>query len=212
MLRLGCLLVLIAIMSACTQNLTLEQKNARLDDTLQKWRAFQMQGVLELHYQAYSLHKDCVISKNAGELRLDLISGGLFGLRASPFYSAYFNADSVQVRLPDGSLQQLPLAEWVESSGLNLTGLFACDFNRAERDSILIGKHLHKEGIDFFFDDDYLLIRAAMDDNAMLIEYLDRLPYRLLFTKQGQELGNLFIDRIIFTTPRVKRLMGASNG
>ncbi len=153
-----CLIVVLAmllLLSACAgpRGASAETK---LRNELQKWESFDSQGVIEVSYMGLALRKMFSLSKNQGQLRFDILEGGVMGAGAQPLMSFYLG-DYVSFKSP--YLPMLELLNVTDYLPLESLALFSSADSLVTRygAKIIKTKLLEIDGVNINFSPDYKL-------------------------------------------------------
>ncbi len=204
------LLVLsISILLSCCSiipNLSSNQKEALLKENLLKWEKFELEGLIELNYKAFSFRKNIIIKKKEGKIRLDIFDSGLMGLSPAPFLSAYLDT-SLVLRLPgNDELTEIPAAKLREDLTL-LDYLGNTKQLLRFKKQILAENFLQLDDLNIEFSDQ-MQITAISHKNA---DYRLNLVYgeeldQMIFYQKGKIMADILIDRITFSDVNIKAL------
>ena len=171
-----------------------EEKEILLLKHLQSWETIRIDGIIETNYKSFAFRKNITIRKNEEIIKLDIYDTGLFGMRPTPFISAFF--DSVLVlEMPD---QSEPIVIYPKdlpeiSSFLHLATLYE------HKDQIIKNHKIHTGNVEFTFSEKMQIIKIEDKDAKFKIEfeYQDELV-EIIFYMEDKEIANIQIDKITY--------------
>lgn len=163
-------LAMLILLSACAGPKGVSEE-ARLLKELKKWESFDSQGVVEVSYMGLALRKMFSISKNRGQLRFDILEGGVMGAGAQPLMSFYLG-DYVSFKSP-----YIPMLELLDVSDylpLESLALFSSADSLASRygTQIIKAKQLEIDGVNLSFSPDYKLDKVFDPQTKMELKTL----------------------------------------
>lgn len=107
-------LILMLILTGCSVRPSAESIETFHAFTAQ-WQGFFLRGLMEVNQDEWQIRKDCVIRGDDHRIRLDILEGGLMGLRPTPWLTAVYDS-TLHLRLPP-ELEDKPV-DWTTLSDL----------------------------------------------------------------------------------------------
>lgn len=171
-----------------------QEKEKLLLEHLQSWETIRIDGIIEANYKSFAFRKNITIRKNEEFLKIDIYDTGLFGMRPTPFISAFL--DSVLVlEMPD---QPEPVVIYPKdlpdiSAFLHPVTLYE------HKDQIIKDYKIHTGNVEFTFSEKMQMIKIEDKDAKFKIEfeYQDEL-IEIIFYMKDKEIANIQIDKITY--------------
>ncbi len=208
--RLYFLLVISLLLFACTAIKPVikhPQKVLQLNRELQRWKTFQMEGIIEVSYKMFVFRKNFIISKNEDALRADLLDTGIFGLSASSIsvyadsslnIKGYIGKKSLEISVNEESKK---LYSWLNHS--------EADSLKNQYDNIMNNNMLEIQGWTLKTNSAMRLVSVIHEKNKIKAElfynFKDELE-KIIFTENGSEICNIRIDKISYNNITVQKL------
>ena len=76
------------------------ERQVLLDRELQNWQTFKITGMVEGRVGIFSGRFNTVIAKTTDKMRIDVMSGGVFGIGGGVLFAGYIDGEQFQYRLP----------------------------------------------------------------------------------------------------------------
>jgi len=207
-LALKGLIMLLAVMLASCSGMRKNSQQELLKNELSKWESFDSQGVVELSVMGLSQRKMFSAAKNHGEIRIDILDGGVMGAGAQPlisFYSGKYLAFKSPY-LP--MLEAFDLSSMIPVSGLNLFS--SADSLIARHGAEIIKtKKLEIDSIRINFNKKYQLteVNDPRNNSQLTATYSPRGDLQELNFKGPESLAiKLIFDSISYTEPEITPL------
>lgn len=193
------LLTLSLIIISCAMNVQ-RKDSAELRTELAKLRALRAEGIIQINYNLLSMRQSFVFAKNASELRLDIIQGGVMGMQAQPLLSVYLG-DYLAIKSPImPQLEDLDLQGMIPGSPGNILSELE-NLILQHEDEILRNREVSVSGVTFKFNKNYQLseVRDAKEKIEITISYNRKNDIDILSLRQGgKELFALMVDSITY--------------
>ncbi len=174
--------------------------SAELRTELAKLRALRAEGIIQINYNLLSMRQSFVFAKNASELRLDIIQGGVMGMQAQPLLSVYLG-DYLAIKSPImPQLEDLDLQGMIPGSPGNILSELE-NLILQHEDEILRNREVSVSGVTFKFNKNYQLseVRDAKEKIEITISYNRKNDIDILSLRQGgKELFALMVDSITY--------------
>lgn len=171
-----------------------QDKEKLLCEHLQSWETIRIDGIIEANYKSFAFRKNITIRKNRDILKIDIYDTGLFGMRPTPFISAFL--DSVLVlEMPDQ-----PESVVIYSKDLPDISTFLHPVTLYEhKDQIIKDYKIHTGNVEFTFSEKMQMIKIEDKDAKFKIEfeYQDELV-EIIFYMKDEEIANIQIDKITY--------------
>jgi hypothetical protein len=183
------------------------QNEKLLKTNLKKWETFRIDGVIEYNHGQLSFRKNISLRKLDKVARLDIYDTGIFGLRPTPFISAYY--DSVMyLRSQDHPtlVKILPQDHTEAFSYLEL--LLEIPELDTHSSEIIASHKITKSGtVDFIFDKNMTVKKIVEKSEAynVLFHYDVDLSEIEVFRKSVKVM-NIKVDKIVFDLSEIKKL------
>ena len=186
--------IIFSFLAGCATLPKVDQQEKFLLEHLQSWETIRIDGIIEANYKNFVFRKNITIRKNEGIIKLDIYDIGLFGIRPTPFISAFF--DSVLVlEMPD---QPEPAIIYPKdlpdiSSFLHPVKLFE------HKEQIIKDHKIHLENVEITFSEKMQITKIEDKDANFRIEfeYQNELE-EITFFKEDKEIANIQIDKITY--------------
>lgn len=204
---MGLAILLVFSLAACA-GIKKGSEQERLRNELQKWESFDSQGVVELSVMGLSQRKMFSAAKNHGELRIDILDGGVMGAGAQPlisFYSGKYLAFKSPY-LP--MLEAFDLSSMIPVSGLNLFSS-ADSLIARHGPEIIKTKKLEIDSVRISFNKKYQLteVNDPRNNSQLIATYSPRGELQELNFKGPESLAiKLIFDSISYTAPEITPL------
>ncbi len=203
------LIIIILLLISCATIFKPEKQENELllSENLEKWNTFRIDGIIEYNHKQFSFRKNISIRKKSNVIRLDIFDSGIFGLRPTPFISAYLDT-LLLMRTPDSpDLIRISKEEFADDFKyldifLGLSTLF-------EHKSEIINsrKVIFDNGLEFLFNKNLCLgkiIDKSMNSNIIFF-YNGELSDIVLYNKDKKIL-DIQVDKISFEVLEIKKL------
>ena len=204
---LGLLAVVILLLCACAGPRQVS-KDAMLRAELAKWESFDSQGVVEISYMGLALRKMFVAKKNHGELRIDILDGGVMGAGAAPLLS-FYSGEYVAFKSPFlPLLEAFDLSGMLPTEGLNLFSSADELFN-AYGKQIINDQYLEVKGVRITFSKKFQLTEVfdPQSSSRLVAEYATNGKLQDLILKGPDNLSlHLAFDDISYIEPEISPL------
>ena len=190
------LLLLIVFLAGCATfpKANKQEKEKLLLEHLQSWETIRIDGIIEANYKSFAFRKNITIQKNKKILKIDIYDTGLFGIRPTPFISAFF--DSILVlEMPDQ-----PEPDIIYPKDLPDISSFLHPVKLFEHKKQIIKDHeFHSENVEITFSEKMQITKIEDKDTSFRIEfeYQNELE-EISFFKEDKEIANIQIDKITY--------------
>lgn len=168
----------------------------QLQTTLNTWKQFRWEGIIQVQMSAFSARKNFVLARNENELRLDVLDTGIMGLQAKPLATIYLK-DNILVEAP--TIQQLADIDlnWFVPQGAVKDFVHFTDSLQAHSKDILAKRRANTPNATYYFDKKFRLTKISSDDLSVKAEiiYNQRSkPTKLLLDHSGDRIVELQIN------------------
>lgn len=178
-------------------------KEKLLSSHFKFWENIRIDGIIKANYKNFAFRKGITIKKNNSAFRIDIYDSGIFGMRSTPFISAYY--DSVlTIRTPDQKIEQFKPESKEEidlSFFFQLTDLFAM------KDEIIMNHKVTIDDVTIIFSDEMKIIEISKGKSSSKItfNYLQDLN-SITFQKEKKEIIYIQIDKITHPNEEINKL------
>ncbi|MDP8201266.1 MAG: hypothetical protein P9M11_03925 [Candidatus Tenebribacter burtonii] len=178
-------------------------KEKLLSSHFKFWENIRIDGIIKANYKNFAFRKGITIKKNNSAFRIDIYDSGIFGMRSTPFISAYY--DSVlTIRTPDQKIEQFKPESKEEidlSFFFQLTDLFAM------KDEIIMNHKVTIDDVTIIFSDEMKIIEISKGKSSSKItfNYLQDLN-SITFQKEEKEIIYIQIDKITHPNEEINKL------
>lgn len=205
-----CLIVALAtliLLSACAGPRA-ESEEAKLQQELKKWESFDSQGVIEVSYMGLAMRKMFSLSKNQGQMRFDILEGGILGAGAQPLMSFYLG-DYISFKSP--YIPMLELLNVTDCLPVESLALFSSADSLTARygAQIIKAKKLDINGVNISFSPEYKLDKVFDPKTKMELKPLYNSSGKLseLSLKGTDNLSMKFsFDKLEYSQPQIVAL------
>jgi len=184
-----------------------EKKEILLSENLAKWENFRIDGIIEYNYKQFAFRKNISLRKKADLIRIDIYDSGIFGLRPTPFISAYLDS-LLYLRAPDyPDLISISKEEFPEDFYYLNVFLYLSQLKDHKSEIIKKNRIFIDNRVEFIFSENMLLNRINDDSTNSKINfsYEDNLSGLELYN-QNIKILNIQVDKISFTVQEIKQL------
>lgn len=209
MIKKAIIILLTIILLGCSSIKIVSKKETMLliDEHLKNWENFRFDGIIDVNYKAYSLHKYFSLRRDELSARIDIYDSGLLGMKPHPFISIYYDS-LIQARIPDiPEIKVINPQEYPEYFGYfilfdSFDLLEKKKSEIAENSEIIINDH------QFFFDNQKRIIKIIMTKDEAEIEliYKDKLS-EININKSKKRIISMQIDEINYNIKKIPPLI-----
>ncbi len=165
-----------------------------LESNLSLWDNFNMQGIVEIHYKAFSFRKNFVMHKDGNRFNFKVLNSGLMGLNPKPLVSISYD-DSLTVDASGfaGADSLIPSNMLLDDIQYDLS---LSKYLLPHSEEIFMNRSVNKLGLDFAFNDKMQLASISnTDENKVLFEYkLNGEPQKITLVIDNTEFLVIDID------------------
>jgi hypothetical protein len=163
------------IFSACSQkpkDITKQEKIRLLEDELTRWNTFKITGMCDIQLSILSGRYNCVITKTEDKFRLDIISGGLFGLGGGTILAIYIDTEQILVRNPGNPQVESKKITPETRTWINIITQNLSQRIMNQKDHIIETQKAEIEGIEIHFTDRMKLKEIKNKTEATTVSFL----------------------------------------
>lgn len=183
------LVVLLIFISSCAVNRLKHDQKKILYENMALWNDFEIEGMTQIVFKEFNLHKNIVIKNNSDSLQAVIFESGIFGSKPLPFADIVIK-DSLYIK--SSILRETIVYDDIDHKKI------LPDFDSREIDLIIENRKLETKQYTAFFNDKFQLIKISFKENAINIniEYgLDDLPKSITGFSKNTLIFKLEIDK-----------------
>ncbi len=191
---------------ATIQKIDFSQREKLLSAHLKEWENIRIDGIIELNYRSFSFRKNIVIKKTGNISRIDIFDSGVFGLKPTPFISAYFDS-TLFVRFPEQTKFAKIDNSFLKRELPDLSFITIFDELVYHKTKIIKEKEYRNNDFIFYFSDEMKLkkIELTQEKFYVLFDYSKELSKISIF-KNSKEIAKIQIDKISHKNIEIKSL------
>jgi hypothetical protein len=202
------LILLFLTVSSCSyiSHISHNEKEIMLQNNLNKWKTFRLDGIIEVNHKVFSFRKNLVLKKTDNRFRLDVFDSGVLGLSPAPFLSAYYDSLLI-LRLPGNSDLVETATEKLQEDFPYLKYFLNTDILLEHKAIILEKNQLQLNDITLYFSENMEIIKIehVEKNQSLQIEY-DNDPVEIIFFSKDKPIVDIIIDKITFSDVNIKAI------